>query len=110
MKDAKHIKDEMKATYTALSEYVHPSAELVQKIHTHDKYYYFTYDEAHYQTALALYSKVSDLILALTISRFPKSIERFILRTGCDDSRRPTVTSLKSEGYSHTAKVCEEGG
>ncbi len=107
MEDAK---DEMKSLYKVLSDYVHPSLELVQKIHTGDKYYYFTFDESQFQTSLDLYSKASDFILALTISRFPKSIERFILRTGSDDSLESTVASLKKEGYSHTAKVIEEKG
>ena len=96
----------MKSLYDVLCDYVHPSAELVQRILTDDHFYY-KFDEAQFHTALDLYSKVSDLILALTISRFPKSIERFILLTG---SLEATVADLKNEGYSHTAKVCEEKG
>ena len=107
MEDAKA---EMKSLYKVLSDYVHPSLELIQKIHTGDQYYYFTFDESQFQTSLDLYSKASDLILALMISRFPRSIERFILRTGSDDSLESTMASLKKEGYSHTAKVIEEKG
>ncbi len=103
------VKQEMKELYDVLCDYVHPSAELVQKILTDDQYI-FTFDESQFQTALDLYSKVSDLILALTISRFPRSIERFILTTGFDNSLESTVASLKNEGYSHTAEVIEEEG
>jgi hypothetical protein len=96
---------EMKRLYFVLCDYVHPSADLVQQILTSDGYF-VKFDDAQYHSLLDLYTQTCDLVISLVISRFPKSIERFLwLRS----SREEVIEGLKEEGYSLTARACERG-
>jgi len=94
---------EMKRLYSVLCDYVHPSAELVQQILTSDGYF-VEFDDTQYHSLLNLYTQTCDLVISLVISRFPKSIERFLwLRSSPEEM----IDGLKEEGYLLTAQVCE---
>ena len=98
-------KKEMRRLYDILCDYVHPSAELVQQILSSDGYF-IKFDDTQYHSLLDLYTQTCDLVISLVISRFPKSIERFLwLRS----SREEMIDGLKEEGYPLTALVCEKG-
>lgn len=92
------LKEKLKSIYSALSDYVHPSVELIQR-DIRDKRVYFDFFESWFDKMLEFSTTVFDLALSIVMFCFPKVIGRFL--------SYQSIEELRKDGYVETIAMIE---